>query len=82
MSSGLAFPCSDGAGEVLAIGSKVTRFRVGDRVVTSFYQNWIEGKLDYATAKGTLGGDIDGTLTTHRVLHEDGLIRVPEAFEL
>jgi NADPH:quinone reductase-like Zn-dependent oxidoreductase len=71
-------PCSDGAGEVLAIGSAVTRFRVGDRVVTSFYQNWIEGKLDYATAKGTLGGDVDGTLTTHLVLPERGLIPIPE----
>ena len=28
-------PGSDGSGEVVAVGSKVTRFKVGDKVITS-----------------------------------------------
>ena len=71
-------PCSDGAGEVIEVGADVTRFRVGDRVVTSFYQNWIDGDLTHATSKGTLGGDIDGTLTTHVVLPQHGLVPIPD----
>ncbi len=36
-------PCSDGCGEVVAIGSDVTRVQVGDRVAPLFFQDWISG---------------------------------------
>lgn len=39
-------PGSDGAGEVVAIGPKVTRFQVGAKVVTLFNQGHIGGSLD------------------------------------
>lgn len=39
-------PGSDGAGEVVAVGPKVTRFEVGAKVVTLFNQGHIGGSLD------------------------------------
>src|SRR5262249_44686978 len=38
-------PLSDGAGEVIEVGSSVTRFKPRDRVVASFFQNWLAGPL-------------------------------------
>jgi NADPH:quinone reductase-like Zn-dependent oxidoreductase len=71
-------PCSDGAGEVIAVGEDVTAWKPGDRVAGIFMQNWLDGALTAAKAKGALGGDIDGMLAEYVVLKETGLVRVPE----
>ena len=71
-------PCSDGAGEVVAIGEGVTEWKPGDRVMGIFMQNWHEGPLTPARAKGALGGDIDGMLTDYIVLKEQGLVPIPD----
>jgi NADPH:quinone reductase-like Zn-dependent oxidoreductase len=68
-------PFSDGAGEVVEIGSEVTRWKVGDRVCPIFMQGWVDGELDYAKFKTTLGGDLDGCLREFGAFHEDGLVR-------
>ena len=70
-------PCSDGAGEVLAVGAGVTAWKPGDRVAGIFMQNWLDGPLTRAKAKGALGGDIDGMLASHVVLKESGLVALP-----
>jgi NADPH:quinone reductase-like Zn-dependent oxidoreductase len=71
-------PCSDGAGEVVAAGEGVTAWKPGDRVAGIFMQNWLDGPLTPARAKGALGGDVDGMLTDYVVLKETGLVRVPD----
>src|SRR5262245_31054284 len=38
-------PTSDGAGEVIEVGSAVTRHAVGDRVAASFFPHWIDGAM-------------------------------------
>jgi NADPH:quinone reductase-like Zn-dependent oxidoreductase len=69
--------CSDGAGEVVAIGDGVTRFKPGDRVMSSFFQNWIGGPYTRAVGKSALGGGIDGVLSTACLLNEHGLLPIP-----
>ena len=71
-------PCSDGAGEVAAVGEGVTRWKTGDRVAGIFMQNWLDGPLTPAKSKGALGGDIDGMLAEYVVLRDTGLVRLPE----
>jgi NADPH:quinone reductase-like Zn-dependent oxidoreductase len=70
-------PCSDGAGEVAAVGDGVTAWKPGDRVAGIFMQNWLEGPATPAKVKGALGGDIDGVLAESVVLKESGLVAVP-----
>jgi NADPH:quinone reductase-like Zn-dependent oxidoreductase len=70
-------PCSDGAGEVVAIGTSVTRFKPGDRVIPSFFQVWIDGAPPRNRA--ALGAPLDGTLAEYIALHEDGLVAMPKS---
>ena len=64
-------PCSDGAGEVVAVGEGVTAWKPGDRVLGSSCRTGsMDGSLP-ARAKGALGGDIDGMLADYVVLSED-----------
>ncbi len=71
-------PCSDGAGEVVAVGEGVSLWKAGDRVAGIFMQNWIDGPATPDKTKGALGGDVDGTLAEYVVLHEKGLVEIPE----
>lgn len=71
-------PVSDGAGEITAIGSGVTRWKVGDRVAGIFMQTWIEGEVDDIKAKSSLGGGIPGVASEYAVLSEDGIVRIPD----
>jgi NADPH:quinone reductase-like Zn-dependent oxidoreductase len=70
-------PCSDGAGEVIAIGEEVTRFRVGDRVAASFFPEWVSGAPTPQNTAGALGAARDGMLAEEVVLHEDALVTIP-----
>jgi NADPH:quinone reductase-like Zn-dependent oxidoreductase len=71
-------PCSDGAGEVVAIGEGVSRVQVGDRVCGIFMQRWLDGPLTAERSKAALGGDVDGMLAEYVLLAQDGVVRFPE----
>lgn len=70
--------CSDGAGEVAAVGAGVSRFKVGDRVASTFFQNWTTGEATRETGPSALGGALDGVFTTYRNLSENGLVHLPD----
>ncbi|MFQ5673387.1 MAG: NAD(P)-dependent alcohol dehydrogenase [Nitrospinales bacterium] len=71
-------PLSDGIGEVLATGEGVSRVKTGDRVAGIFAQKWLAGTPSNSMLQSTLGGPLDGMLTERIVLHEDGLVHVPD----
>ena len=70
-------PISDGAGEVIAAGPSVTRFEVGDRVVGTFFTQWISGRPTEAVMASARGGGVDGMLSEMIVSHEDALVSFP-----
>jgi NADPH:quinone reductase-like Zn-dependent oxidoreductase len=71
-------PLSDGAGEVVEVGARVTRVGPGSRVAAIFMQSWLEGALTEDKSKSALGGGMDGMLAEYVALDEDGLVPIPE----
>lgn len=70
-------PISDGAGEVVSVGSGVTTWKPGDRVVIPFFPAWLDGALTPAKASSALGGDVDGLLREFAVIRADALLPIP-----
>ncbi len=71
-------PVSDGMGEVIAIGSGVTRVRVGDRACPTYFQRWISGEPNFERLSQSLGGPLDGTMAQYMCLNEDGVVKIPD----
>ncbi len=73
-------PVSDGAGEVVAVGERVTRVKVGDRVAAAFFPTWTSGGLAQDHHANALGGSLDGVLAEHVVLAESAWVKIPARF--
>ena len=72
-----AIPVSDGAGEVVATGAGVSRYKPGDRVAACFMPEWVDGPPDDEKARSALGGGGVGMLAEMAVLPEHGLVSIP-----
>jgi NADPH:quinone reductase-like Zn-dependent oxidoreductase len=70
-------PCSDSAGQIVAIGSQVTEFQVGDKVCTLFMQDHQDGIVTPKIRESTLGSQRDGVLQQYAIFEETGLVSLP-----
>ena len=71
-------PLSDGAGEVVAVGSGVTRAKIGDRVAATFFLGFTDGSpTRLYPARGA--PPVDGMLAEHVVLDEQDAVPIPSA---
>ncbi|KAK0479186.1 alcohol dehydrogenase superfamily protein [Armillaria novae-zelandiae] len=71
-------PCSDMAGEVIATGSEVTRWKVGDRVCANFSTDHLDGDVTKEIMDTSLGGGQHGVLTEYKALPDYSLVKIPE----
>ena len=73
-------PASDMSGVVEAVGAGVTRFEPGDRVISTFSPDWVDG-LNSGTARQppykTLGGIYPGVLSEYVCFPENWLSAAP-----
>jgi NADPH:quinone reductase-like Zn-dependent oxidoreductase len=81
MTATLAFPfspASDMAGIVVAVGEGVTRFAVGERVLSTYITNWIDGNPKTWAEMPTQGGPIQGMLAQYVVTPAEWCVRAPK----
>lgn len=71
-------PVSDGVGEVVEIGTGVTRVAVGDRVCPAYFQNWTSGAPSPERFSSALGGPLDGMMADIVCLSAEGVVKVPD----
>ncbi len=71
-------PASDAAGRVVTVGSGVTRFQPGDRVISIFSPKWLSGLYRSEENSGTLGIPLPGVLAEYIILSEEGAVATPD----
>ena len=71
-------PVSDASGIVVEIGSKVTKFKKGDRVTSHMFIKWLDRKPKSDEQSHALGATVDGGLSEYMVLNENAAVFSPE----
>ncbi|KAJ7181223.1 alcohol dehydrogenase superfamily protein [Mycena filopes] len=73
-------PCSDMAGEVIAVGAHVpgTQWKVGDRVSANFMLDKLYEEHDASIIASALGGARQGVLTEYRSFPAHSLVAIPD----
>lgn len=71
-------PVSDGAGTVVSVGTEVSSFKVGERVMTHFLPGWRSGEPNAAMLAQTLGAPLPGLLAEYAVLPATALCAIPD----
>ena len=68
---------SDGAGEVVALGTGVTRVAVGDRVAGAYFPRWQAGRISMDMLGDQFGCTRDGALAPFMLLDEQAAVKLP-----
>jgi NADPH:quinone reductase-like Zn-dependent oxidoreductase len=69
---------ADTVGDIVEIGERVSRVRVGDRVLTQYATTWIDGPPKGDETVHTLGNTIPGGLAEYVALNENVVVRAPQ----
>ncbi|KAI0365042.1 NAD-P-binding protein [Pilatotrama ljubarskyi] len=71
-------PCSDMAGEVVALGNDVKSWKAGDRVCANFATDHVFGDLTKEIQMTSMGAPADGVLTEYKIVPAHALVGIPD----
>ncbi|KAJ7032938.1 chaperonin 10-like protein [Mycena alexandri] len=70
-------PCSDMAGEIIAVGEDVKHWKSGDRICANFFLDKLNNVQTPDTDESALGGAVHGVLTQYRTFPAHSLVAIP-----
>lgn len=73
-------PMSDGAGEIVALGKGVKGWKVGDKVMSMFFPNWVEGKPSLSKMYAVMGETVDGCMAEQSCVSASALTKMPNGY--
>ncbi|QKD02853.1 zinc-dependent alcohol dehydrogenase family protein [Mesorhizobium loti] len=73
-------PLSDGAGEVIAVGSGVEALKPGDHVVSVFYPFWLNGDMTPSTRRDVPGDSFDGVASEYVCMPAQAFTKAPDGY--
>ena len=73
-------PMSDGAGEILAVGEGVNQWKAGDKVMSLFFQNWLDGRPDLMKMVMVNGETCDGFITEKSCVPAHSVTKIPNGY--
>jgi len=73
-------PMSDGAGVIEAVGTSVTQWQEGDKVMSLFFPDWLDGSPTPAKTRLINGESVDGYAQEYSVLSETAITAMPDNY--
>lgn len=74
-------PGTDGAGEIVEVGSRVKGWSLGDRVVPGLMVDWASGPIRRDTSARLRGVTMPGSLADYAVVPATSLVRIPDGLQ-
>jgi NADPH:quinone reductase-like Zn-dependent oxidoreductase len=73
-------PMNDGAGEVVSVGENIDEFKVGDKVVSTFWPYWLGGEMKPATKRDIPGDSLDGYAREYACMPAHAFTKTPAGY--
>lgn len=73
-------PMSDGAGEIIGVGQSVQDWKVGDKVMSLFFQNWMDGVPTLPKMMFVNGETVNGFVTEQSCVPATSVTKMPDGY--